>query len=570
VDKALVAALRIEFSFSRSIPDASSNRYISHHHDGVRTMKTITIKQAIAIGVVLIAGCLLFMIGVTSVSLRQIEQADEQQKALTQALSAAKQVSIEILQIQQFLTDVGATGNNDGFEGAEQARSRALASLRKLDHLDKYESIVKELAAKVERMHGVGVEMAHAYMESGRDAGNIVMTREMTGFDARASEAVTTVERLVADLEARSADSAAALDAAVHYAERSSLVMGTVVLVLVVGVMLWLYRRTVPPVSRAMVVAERLSEGDLTVSIEEGRADEIGRLLAAMKRTVSKLSSVIGDVRSTADSLSSASEQISATAQSLSQAASEQAASVEETSASVEQMSASIAQNTENAKVTDGMAGKAATDAASGGKAVADTVQAMKSIAEKIGIIDDIAYQTNLLALNAAIEAARAGEHGKGFAVVAAEVRKLAERSQVAAKEIGDLAGSSVDMAEQAGKLLDEIVPSIQKTAELVQEITAASQEQAGGASQINAAMSQLNQTTQQNASGSEQLSATAEEMSAQAEQLQQLMSFFKVGADASTASVRPADSSASKPRKVQRKARLAVAEADHGEFVKF
>jgi chemotaxis protein methyltransferase CheR len=69
-------------------------------------------------------------------------------------------------------------------------------------------------------------------------------------------------------------------------------------------------------------------------------------------------------------------------------------------------MTASIAQNTENAKVTDGMATKAAKEASEGGEAVKETVSAMNQIARKIGIIDDIAYQTNLLALNAAIEAA--------------------------------------------------------------------------------------------------------------------------------------------------------------------
>ena len=120
----------------------------------------------------------------------------------------------------------------------------------------------------------------------------------------------------------------------------------------------------------------------------------------------------------------------SATAQSPSQAASEQAASVEETTAQIDTMSASITQNSDNARVTDGMATKTSKEAADGGQAVSQTVTAMKQIATKIGIVDDIAYQTNLLALNAAIEAARAGEHGKGFAVVAAEVRKLAERSQ--------------------------------------------------------------------------------------------------------------------------------------------
>ena len=74
--------------------------------------------------------------------------------------------------------------------------------------------------------------------------------------------------------------------------------------------------------------------------------------------------------------------------QSLSQASSEQAASVEETSASFEQMAASINQNSENAKVTDGMASKASREASDGGVAVKQTVDAMKEIANGIGIID--------------------------------------------------------------------------------------------------------------------------------------------------------------------------------------
>jgi len=281
-------------------------------------------------------------------------------------------------------------------------------------------------------------------------------------------------------------------------------------------------------------IVTQVANGDLTVAIDT-KANDNSSMLFAIKGMVGKLSHIIGEVCSAADALSSASQQVSATAQSLSQSSSEQAASVEETTASIEEMTASISQNTENAKVTDGMATKSAQEATDGGKAVKETVDAMQQIAGKIGIIDDIAYQTNLLALNAAIEAARAGEHGKGFAVVAAEVRKLAERSQIAAQEIGQLAGSSVKMAEKAGKLLDEMVPSIKKTSDLVQEISSASSEQSAGVGQINGAMGQLNQATQQNASASEELAATAEEMGGQAEQLQQLMTFFKINGAATS-----------------------------------
>ena len=307
------------------------------------------------------------------------------------------------------------------------------------------------------------------------------------------------------------------------------LILAIAAVAIAAGIAFWVTRSITRPLAEAVDVANNLAEGNLNVKIEVDAKDETGMLLIAMQNMVVKLAEIITAVRSGADSLSSASEEISATAQSLSQASSEQAASVEETTASIEQMTASISQNTENAKVTDSMAGKAAKEATEGGQAVSSTVEAMKKIAGKIGIVDDIAYQTNLLALNAAIEAARAGEHGKGFAVVAAEVRKLAERSQVAAQEIGELAGNSVGLAEKAGKLLEEMVPSINKTSELVQEIASASSEQSSGVAQINGAMGQLNQTTQQNASASEELAATAEEMSSQTEQLQSVMTFFKL-----------------------------------------
>jgi methyl-accepting chemotaxis protein len=273
-----------------------------------------------------------------------------------------------------------------------------------------------------------------------------------------------------------------------------------------------------------------MANGDLNQTITNEYQGAFGELKNHTNNTVAKLHKVVTDVNSTAESMAAAAEQVSATSMALSQAASEQAAGVEETSASIEEMTASIMQNTENAKVTDGMASGAAREAQEGGEAVRATVSAMNQIAKQITIIDDIAYQTNLLALNAAIEAARAGEHGKGFAVVAAEVRKLAERSQVAAQEIAEVASNSVALAEKAGHLLDDMVPKIRKTSELVQEITAASEEQSLGVGQINGAVGQLNATTQQNAASSEELAATAAQMSSQAEHLQRSMAFFSVG----------------------------------------
>src|SRR6266853_2055837 len=309
----------------------------------------------------------------------------------------------------------------------------------------------------------------------------------------------------------------------------------------------WITRSITIPLSQAVSVTERMTQGDLTVRIESTSKDEVGQLLGSMRDMTAKLAQVVGEVRASAESLSSASEEVSATSQSMNQASSEQAASVEETSASIEQMTASITQNGENAKVTDGMAVQAAKQASEGGVA---------------------------------------GEHGKGFAVVAGEVRKLAERSQVAAQEIGEMAGTSVAVAEKAGKLLGEMVPAIKKTSDLVQEIAAASQEQSSSVGQINTSMMQLNQVTQQNASSSEELAATAEEMSSQAQNLQQLVAFFKVdGADhavsgvarASTRPAVPAARTSAAPVRPAVPARspafgggMALAAPQAKEFVKF
>ncbi|WP_369975876.1 methyl-accepting chemotaxis protein [Xanthomonas bundabergensis] len=348
-----------------------------------------------------------------------------------------------------------------------------------------------------------------------------------------------------------------------------------------VGLGFFISRSVTKPIGKAVDVANALAEGDLSMVIESTSKDEAGQLLMAMRRMVEKLQQVVGEVNASAQTLAGASEEVSATAQSLSQASTEQAAGVEETSASLEQMTASIGQNTENARITDGMAAQAARETVEGGEAVVATVSAMKQIAQKIGIIDDIAYQTNLLALNAAIEAARAGEHGKGFAVVAAEVRKLAERSQVAAQEIGEVAGSSVELAEKAGRLLETIVPSIKKTSDLVQEIAAASQEQSSGVAQINSAVVQLSQTTQQNATASEELAATAEEMSSQAEYLQQSMAFFRLGHGEASRPPRVADKPSAKavgssrveskrPRPRVPQPAYAMASPDESQFASF
>ena len=276
-------------------------------------------------------------------------------------------------------------------------------------------------------------------------------------------------------------------------------------------------------------VLKAIAEGDLTRRIEADYKGIFLELKQDVNASIARLGQVLGDIRSGAEQLSTLAGTVNETAQSMRSGANTQASSIEETSAAMVEMSASISQNSDNAKVTDGIAGESAQSASQGGDAVSRTVRAMKQIAEQIGIIEDIASQTNLLALNAAIEAARAGHHGKGFAVVAAEVRKLAERSAAAASDIGELAAESVEVAEDAGRLLQEMVPRIRRTADLVQEITAASSEQAIGAGEIENAISQLDGVAQQTSIAAQQLAGTAQDLQGHSAAMEQRVSFFQL-----------------------------------------
>jgi methyl-accepting chemotaxis protein-1 (serine sensor receptor) len=297
------------------------------------------------------------------------------------------------------------------------------------------------------------------------------------------------------------------------------------------------------PMAEAMLVAQRVADGDLTSRVVGSGNDEVAQLLEAIGRMSRNLQGIVGQVRNCSDSIATGSSQIASGNADLSRRTEQQASSLEETAASMEQLSTTVKQNSESARHANQLAASASLVAVQGGDTVNRVVATMRSINDAskqiediIGVIDGIAFQTNILALNAAVEAARAGEQGRGFAVVASEVRSLAQRSAAAAREIKALIATSVERVEQGSSLVDqagatmtEIVSSIKRVEAIIGEITDASIEQSSGVSQVGEAVSQMDQITQQNAALVEQSAAAAESLNQQALQLVQAVSVFRL-----------------------------------------
>lgn len=257
-------------------------------------------------------------------------------------------------------------------------------------------------------------------------------------------------------------------------------------------------RSITQPLTTSVEALKRVAEGDLTVTVPEGSAGELGELETAINASVRGVADVVVAVAAAADQVASASHEVSVTAdeiaansaqvagqaESAASAAEQVSRNVQTVAAGSEQMNASIQEIAQAAATAATIASEGVAVVEANDARIAKLGTSSSEIGAVVETIDNIAGQTNLLALNATIEAARAGEAGKGFAVVAGEVKELAQQTGQATTDIGNRieaiqadTASAVDGNARTTQIITAIHDSQTTIASAVEEQTATTNE---------------------------------------------------------------------------------------------
>ena len=127
-----------------------------------------------------------------------IELLNAKSQLLEASSSDAQALQFHVSQVQQFLTDVSATGERAGFAEAETHFQAANTLLDELSNeTPDFKDEVSDTRTKFKEFNDTGKEMAEIYIAEGREAGNVIMKAPGSGFDARAELLVAALDGML-------------------------------------------------------------------------------------------------------------------------------------------------------------------------------------------------------------------------------------------------------------------------------------------------------------------------------------------------------------------------------------
>ncbi len=147
------------------------------------------------------------------------------------------------------------------------------------------------------------------------------------------------------DLKALSAE----LKMNAHNGLISLIVMALVVTVVVLFTVIFVATRISAPLKSAVVVAEKISGGDLTGHIECNTKDEIGTLSTALNNMTQNLKDMMRDVEATTQELTHAATEMATISGQTSRGVSQQQSEVQQVSTAMNEMSHTVSQVSDNA-----------------------------------------------------------------------------------------------------------------------------------------------------------------------------------------------------------------------------
>jgi len=453
-----------------------------------------------------------------------------------------KNIKLNVVQVQQFITDISATrgldGLDDGFDKAAKKdkafkanMASALGFSQELNKI-KITKALKVVKRDFSTYYATGKKMARAYIKYGPEGGN----KMRNDFDVAAGQIDKSLDILLSESEKLNKDSAKSIKRDLLVLEglnnkvlRSSIISAAFLIAILGLTVFMLYFTITKPVESIYKSITKLSNGDYNEKfIYAKNTDEMGLISQALdsfkiqlsngekmredqkltaisaekekKQTMldladsfeQEVSGVISTVTSSASSMEKAATSMSANAKQTSEkthivanAADNASSNVSAVAGAAEELSASINEISTQVTNSTQVSREAKDKAHSTSEKVQGLVDSVEKIGQVVSLISDIAEQTNLLALNATIEAARAGEAGKGFAVVASEVKNLAAQTAKATEEISGQIGDIQTATKESNSAIQEILEVIERIDQITGTVAAAVEEQGAATSEI-------------------------------------------------------------------------------------